>query len=164
MLEFADIDIEPDAAQVTAFERVYECLLVDNLAARDIDEHAAVLHRGKTVLIEQTGRLGRPLAADDDEIALRQKSIEVVSAAELTEPRRQFTRLGVKAGAENAHAEGGAEPAHIAPNAAGADDADGLAFHQQRPVGAVVEATRPAIDGRVMQTLREEQDCGYRVF
>src|SRR5215472_9505977 len=111
MLEFADIDIEPDAAQVTAFERVHERVLVDDLAASDIDEHASGLHGGKTVLIEQTGRLGRPLAANDDEIALWQKSIEVVSTAELTEPRRQFTRLGVKAGAENAHAQRGAEPA-----------------------------------------------------
>src|SRR5215471_17394664 len=116
MLEFADIDVEPDAAQVIALERAGERLLVDNLAARDIDEHASGLHRGKTVIVKQTRRLRRPLAANDYEIALRQKSIEVASAAELTEPRRQFARLGVEAGAENAHAEGGAEPAHIAPD------------------------------------------------
>ena len=100
MLEFADIDIERNSAQVIALERIGKSFLVNDRAARYIDEHTSGLHCGKTVVIEQTGRLGRPLAANDDEIALRQKSIEVVSAAELTEPRRQFTRLGVKAGAE----------------------------------------------------------------
>src|SRR5215471_7033709 len=160
MLEFADIDIEPDAAQVTAFERVHERVLVDDLAARDIDEHTSGLHCGKTVVIEQTGRLGRPLAADDDEIALRQKSIEIVSAAELTEPGRQFARLGVKASADDAHPERSAEPADIPPDAAGADDADGLALHQQRPIGAVIEGAGAAIDNSTMQTPGEKQNTG----
>src|SRR6202040_4126893 len=71
-LEFADIDIERRAAQVIALQRVEKGILVDDLATGDVDQHAAVLHRGKTGMVEQAHRLRRPLAADHDKIAVRQ--------------------------------------------------------------------------------------------
>src|ERR1700693_3435221 len=89
VLEFADINIERGAAQMIAPERLGEGLLVDDLAPRDIDEHAPRLHRGKAVLVEETGCLRRPLAADHHEIALRQESIDIRGAAEFAESRWQ---------------------------------------------------------------------------
>ena len=41
MLEFADIDVEHDAAQTIALQRVGERVFVDDLTARDIDQHAS---------------------------------------------------------------------------------------------------------------------------
>src|ERR1700692_835818 len=85
VLEFADIDIEGRTAQMIALERIDEGLLVDDLAPGDVDEHAPRLHRGKTVLVEETGCLPRPLTADHHEIALGQEPIEIPGAAELAE-------------------------------------------------------------------------------
>ncbi len=69
VLELADIDVEGGAAQVVAGQRVGQGLFIDDLAAGDIDQHGPRLHGGKALRVEQAGRLGRPLAADGDEIA-----------------------------------------------------------------------------------------------
>src|SRR5260221_7772244 len=109
-----------------ALERVGEGLLVDDLTPGDVDEHAPRLHRGKAVLVEETGRLRRPLAADHHEIALRQEPIEITGAAKLAESRRQGPdRVRVAAGAEHPHTEGGAESADIKADSASAHDARG---------------------------------------
>src|ERR1700674_3987063 len=93
-----------------ALERVGEGLLVDDLAPGDVDEHAPRLHRGKAVLVEEAGCLRCPLAADHDEIAVRQEPIEILGAAKLAESCWQGLDWGrVAAGAEDPHAEGGAE-------------------------------------------------------
>jgi len=129
LLEFADIDIERNAAQAIALQRVGERILVDDLAAGDVDEHTARLHCGKAGFVEEPGRLRRPLATDHHDIAFRQKPIEIAGAAELAEPRRQrFARVRLAAGADDPHAERGAEPADLEPDPAGADDTRGLAF------------------------------------
>ena len=129
MLEFADINIERCAAQMIALERVGEGLLVDDLTPGDVDEHAPRLHRCKAVLIEETGRLRCPLAADHHEIALRQEPIEIPGAAKLAESRWQGpVWVRVAAGADDPHAEGGAEFTDIEPDSAGAHDARSLTF------------------------------------
>src|SRR6516164_7968352 len=97
-----------------ALERVGEGLLVHDLTSGDVDEHAPRLHRCKAVLVEQAGRLWRPLAADHHEIALRQEPIEIGGAAKLAESGRQGpVWLRLAAGADDAHTEGGAEFADI---------------------------------------------------
>src|ERR1700744_527584 len=112
-------------------ERVAQRLLVDDLAARDVDEHGARLHQRKAVLVEETGRLRRPMAADHHEIALRQEPVELRRATYLAESRwRGRIRLRVAAGPDHPHAQRSAEPADIEPDAAGADDARRLAFHE----------------------------------
>src|SRR3954453_17492807 len=90
MLELADIDIERDAAQAALIERLGERVLVDDLAARDIDQDAALFHQGETVLVEEPGRLRRPLAADRDDIGIRQKAVEIGGAAHFAEALRQW--------------------------------------------------------------------------
>jgi hypothetical protein len=129
VLEFTDIDIERSASYVIAAKRVDEGFLVDDLAPRDVDEHAPRLHRGKAVYVKETGRLRRPLAADHNKIAFRQEPIEILRAAELAEPRRQGQAwLRVAAGTKDPHTERGAESTDIAPDSAGAHDACSLAF------------------------------------
>ena len=124
MLEFADINIKRCAAQMIALKRVGEGLLVDDLTPGDVDEHAPRLHRSKAVLDEETGRLRCPLAAYHHEIALRQEPIEIPGAAKLAESRWQApVRVRLTAGADDPHAEGGAELADIEPDSAGAHDA-----------------------------------------
>src|SRR3954466_7349619 len=88
-LEFADIDIQHRAAQMIALERAEKSLFVDNLAPRDIDQHAAALHRREAVLAEQAGRFRGPLTAYCDEIALRQKPVESLRPADFAEALQQ---------------------------------------------------------------------------
>ena len=129
VLEFTDIDIERRAAQTIALEGVGEGFLVDDLAPGDVDEHGPRLHRGKAVLVEEMGRLRRPLAADHHEIALRQEPIEITGAAKLAESRWQGpVWVQVAAGADDPHAERGAESTNIEPDPAGAHDTRNLAF------------------------------------
>src|SRR5262249_18328680 len=87
-LEFADIDVERSASKMTALQRVKERILIDDLAPGDVDQHAAYLHRGKAVLVEQTSRLWRPLTADHHEIAMGQKVVEIGCAAKPTKSWR----------------------------------------------------------------------------
>src|SRR6516162_4247267 len=148
-----------------ALERVGEGLLVNDLTPGDVDEHAPRLHRSKAVLVEETGRLRCPLAADHHEIALRQEPIEIPGAAKLAESRWQgpvWVRMA--AGADDPHAEGGAEFTDIEPDSAGAHDARSLAFHEKRSIGAMVEHGRAAIDCGAVQALGKVQDTGQRVF
>src|SRR6516164_7005298 len=86
VLEFADIDVECGTAQVTAFESVGQGILIDNFAARNIDQHAARLHPAKALVVEQTVGLLGPLAANYDKIARRQVAVEIVGPTELTKP------------------------------------------------------------------------------
>src|SRR6516162_8444932 len=129
MLEFADINIERCAAQMIALERVGKSLLVDDLTPGNVDEHAPRLHRCKAILVEEPGSLRCPLAADHHEIALRQEPIEILRPTKLAESRWQGPAwVRVAAGADDPHAEGGAEFADIEPDSAGAHDARGLTF------------------------------------
>src|ERR1700736_1327057 len=150
---------------MTAFERVGEVVLVDDLAAGDIDEHTPRLHCSKPVFVEETMGLGRPLAADHDEIAVRQIAMESSRATNLTEPcRHGLARLRATPGADDAHAECRAEAADIAADAAGADNAGGLTLDQQRAIGAMIEDAFGAVDGGAMQALRKMQNTRHRVL
>src|SRR3979411_3010350 len=90
MLELADINIERDAAQTALIERLGERILVDDLAARDIDQDAALFHQRETVLVEEARRLRRPLAADRGDICIGEEAVEIRGAAELAEALRQW--------------------------------------------------------------------------
>src|SRR3984893_18940237 len=100
-----------------ALERIGQCLFVDDLAPGDVDEHRPRLHRRKAVLVEETGRLRRPLTADHHEIAIRQEPIEIPGAAKLAESRWQGPAwVQVAAGADDPPAVRGAGVTHLAPD------------------------------------------------
>src|ERR1700730_12933032 len=114
-----------------ALERVGEGFLVDDLTPGDVDEHAPHLHRCKAVLVEETGRLRCPLAADHHEIALRQEPIEIPGAAELAESRWQgpvWVRVAAGGDHPPAGGEGAAAFTDIESDRAGAHDTRNLAF------------------------------------
>src|ERR1700756_4094821 len=112
-----------------ALERIDEGLLVDDLTAGDIDEHAPTLHGCKAILVEEAGRLRCPMAADHNKIALRQEPIEIPRPAKLAESYWQrLVPVSVTARADDPHAEGGAEFTDIEPDSACAHDARSLAF------------------------------------
>src|SRR5579875_1671408 len=161
MLELADIDIEHGTAQLLAREGLGQRLLVDDLAARDIDQHASGLHQGEPPGIEQPVGFGRPLAADHDKIALPQEPVEVGGSADFGETRRQrFAGAWRPTGADNAHAEAGAQPSDIPPDAAGADHTATLAVELHRPVAAVVENPGLAVLGDTVEGFGEIKDAG----
>src|SRR5262249_23594886 len=94
-----------------------------------VDDTAPRRHRSKAVLVEETGRLRCPLTADHHEIALRQEPIEIPGAAKLAESRWQEpVWVRVAAGADDPHAEGGAEVTGIQPHSARAHGARSLTF------------------------------------
>src|ERR1700730_8612369 len=163
--EFADIDIERSAAQMIALHRVEKGVLVHDLASGDVDEHATLLHRGKPVLVEEPGGLGRPLAADHDEIAVRQKPVECLRPADLAKALRQRRApLWLPAGANDPHAERGAQPADFAPDPAGADHAGGFALYEERPIRPMIERAGFAIDRRAVEPHREMQNASDCIF
>src|SRR6266404_7657558 len=91
---------------MTAFQSVGEVVLVDDLAAGDIDEDAPRFHRGEAFPVEEPMGLRRPLAANRDEIAVWQVSIEISRATDLAEPRGQGLALpGATPGADDPHPE-----------------------------------------------------------
>src|SRR5262245_57133099 len=77
MLELTNIDVEGSAAQMFAGERVRERLFVDDLATRDVDQHAPGLHGSEASGIEQAVRLRGPLASDHHELAFREIGVEI---------------------------------------------------------------------------------------
>ena len=165
MFELADIDVEHGAAQVVAGQRVSQGVLVDDLAPSNVDEDAVWLHRGKTVFVEQAVRFRRPLATDGNDIAVRQETIKVVGAGDFGEPRGQgLIRDRVAAGANDPHAEGGAEAADLYADPAGADDAGGLAVQHKRPIHPRTKCARVPINGGTVEALGKVQDTSHRVF
>src|SRR5215212_7834401 len=144
---------------MVAFERAEERVLIDDLAPRDVDQHAAALHRREAVLVEQASRLRGPLTANCDEIALRQKPVESLRPADFAEALRQGrTGLRLTAGADNTHAERGAEPADFGSDPAGPNNAHSLALYEKRLIGAMVERTGFAVNCRPVEAHREVQN------
>ena len=66
--------------------------------------------------------------------------------------------------AEDPHTQGGTKSSDLAPDPARPDNARGFPFQEKRPIGAVIEcADRPVHRGAV-QTFREVQNAGHRIF
>src|SRR5215471_16399505 len=145
MLEFADINIKRCAAQMIALERVGEGLLVDDLTPRDVDEHAPRLHRCKAVLVEETGRLRCPLAADHHEIALGQEPIEIPGAGKRAESRWQGpVWVRVAAGADAGKAARASAGRGKSRRARRPPRGVGVSLHQARPRTGIQAARRCA--------------------
>src|ERR1051325_3788807 len=106
MFELADIHVERGTAQMTALQRIGESVFVDDLASRDVDEYAALLHRGETIVVEQARGFRCPLTADHDDIAARKEPVEIFGTADLGETGRQhLVRPLMAARADHTHAK-----------------------------------------------------------
>jgi hypothetical protein len=92
-------------------------------------------------------------------------TIKVGGAGDFGEPRGQgLIRDRVVAGANDPHAEGGAEAADLYADPAGADDAGGLAVQHKRPIHPRTKCARVPIDGGTVEALGKVQDTSHRVF
>src|SRR5262249_12237718 len=91
--------------------------------------------------------------------------IEIPGAAKLAESRWQGpVWVRVAAGADDPHAEGGAEVTDIAPDSAGGPGARSLTFQYKRSVCAVVEPPPPPTGRGAVEALGKVQNTGRRVF
>jgi hypothetical protein len=164
VLELPAIHIQHRAAQVAPVERIRQSVLIEDLPAGDIDHHAARLHPGKPAGIEQTVGLRRPLAADRHHVAVRQVFVELRRAAKCCETLRlPPVRRSRAAGADDPHAQRGAQPPNLLADAVGTNDADGLPLQQQRPVVRRTERPRQTIRGCPGQALGDVHDPSHRI-
>ena len=115
-------DVERGAGDAFCLERCGERRLVDQIAARQIDEIGRLLHRREGRSVHQVfGRLVGDGEADD-EIGARQE----IGQRDLRQPRGDDFFIGI--GDQHRHAEGEREVGEIFADHAIADDADGCAF------------------------------------
>src|SRR5262245_20774604 len=163
VLELALVDVEADAAQLARCERIDQRRFIDDLAARDVDQHRSRAHRLERRAADPTGRLRRPLAADGHELALARPHMKTLRALETAESRRQsFPRRDVAPGADHAHPGAGAQAADRLADPTGADDAHGLAFHEHRPIAGVLETLPLSIAVSAVQAAGEVRELWGR--
>ena len=65
-------DVERRACEVPALERLRERVLVDDAAARGVDESRALLHQAQLALPDQSLGLGCERQMDRDEVGLHE--------------------------------------------------------------------------------------------
>jgi len=115
--------IKRGAAQVTVLKRGVKRILIDDRRPRDIDQQRPRLHQGKPAGIDQSCRLRRKRASDQDGVAQRQHAIEV------GQRENGFGRRGIghraAVGSKDAAFKSRRAFGHLAPDPAVADDADG---------------------------------------
>ena len=99
-------DVERGAADVSAFERASQCLLVDDLATGGVDQDRGRLHRVQLGLADQAFGVASQRHVEADEVGLSQRAVEVVVAADL----------------DDAHVEPARALGDGCADAAGADD------------------------------------------
>ena len=80
MLELAHIDIEGHPPQRSRRESRDQCLLVNDLTPRDVDQDHARLHDGKGLPTDQSGRLRCPLTTDRHGVALLEERLQMFRA------------------------------------------------------------------------------------
>lgn len=132
-------------------------ILVDNAAARGIDQHGAGFHLRQPFRIDHApGRRGeRHVQADD--VGLGKQRLEFA-------PRRQLPRRIVvtekRVAGDGRHAEGGGPARHLARNRSKADQADGLAgnFPADQPL-ARPGAGGNGIGGAIGAAQEHERHC-----
>src|SRR5229473_2513986 len=95
VIELANVDVQPYAAQFARAQRDDQRFLIDDFAARHVDQDGARSHRRKRFAADQVGRLRRPLATDRYTIALRQHRMKPIGSASpgFTRRRVPITRI-----------------------------------------------------------------------
>ena len=68
-------DVEPRAGDASLAQRLDERVLVDDRAARNVDEEGGRLHQPQPARVEQTARLVRQRAGDDDDVGVREQRL-----------------------------------------------------------------------------------------
>src|SRR5215472_6950279 len=134
-------DIDRGAAEPVLGQRGIKRVLVDDLAARDVDEERAGLHQRQPPRVEQICRFRPQRGADRDRVAARQHLVERGERVDALDLGIRRTRAAV--GGDNAAAERRGAARYLAPDAAIADDAERRAAHLAMRDAALHPARRP---------------------
>ena len=138
-------------------------MLVDHLAAGDIDQRGTLGQRGKGLPSDESLGLWGPLTANRHELSRLQQAVKLIRTADLIEAGWKFTSRRA-ASPHDPHAQPGAQPPDILSDTAGSNDTDRLAGHLNRPVGKSIEFAGSCIDRCLIQPTREVEERGDNVF
>ena len=69
-------DVETCAGDASLAQRLDERVLIDDRAARDVDEEGGRLHQPQPARVEQAARLVGQRAGDDDDVGVREQRLE----------------------------------------------------------------------------------------
>ena len=117
-------DVERGAGDLAALERLDERVLVDQLAAGDVDDPDAVLHPRELLAPDEAARLRRERRVEGDEVRVGDEVVERLGALdpELAEALGRDVRV---VGA-HAHLEPARAPGDLLADPAEADQPEGL--------------------------------------
>src|SRR5712691_10917283 len=115
-------DIERRAADCAVAQRGIDRILVDHLAARDVDEERCRLHQREAACIDQPGGLGAERGAQRHGVAFGQHAVELGQREDALDAGLRLARAAVRG--EDAHAKRRRTPRHLPPDPAIADDTE----------------------------------------
>ena len=140
-------DVERGAAEPALLQRLHKRRLVDDVAARDVDEDRGRLEQGEPAGVDQVVGLGRVRRREDEDVGLGEQLVELPGRLDAVD-----AELGCRPPLERPHradhacVERGREPSDLAADLAEADDADDLAAHFL--VGVALPAVLALLAGR----------------
>ena len=117
-------NVERRSCHLAAVQGLGERRLVDQAAARAIDDANAASCLAKALGVEQVPRLRCEWRVKSDEIGVLEQLSKVIDQLHLKRPRACCGEVRVEG--QDAHAEGNRAPAQLAADAAHADDAERL--------------------------------------
>src|SRR5712691_4450167 len=115
-------DIERRAADGPVAQRGIDRILVDHLAACDVDEERGRLHQRKAAGVDQPGGLGPERGAQRHGVAFGQHPVELGQREDSFDNGLGGTRAAVRG--QNANAKRRRAPRHLLPDAAIADNTE----------------------------------------
>ena len=145
-------DIEAGCPDPASLHGLDQGRLVDDRAARGVDQHGIGAHQGEAARVDDAPGLVVEAEMKRDNVGFREQRIEGLDRGAL-----QVCRHAAPVPGDDVHADPGAEAHHLAADAAGADHAQGLArelYAVQRAPGA---AAQRAIHPRGLAAAIEHQ-------
>ncbi len=136
-LRFGRIDVEPGPGELAGFQRLGQRLVIDDAAARGVDEIAARLHRSDRPGVDQVGRLRPAGNVQRDKIGLAQQVCQLGA-----EFGTEFLGDGRVCGAAGVIGDLHAEAVMRAPGGGDADAAETDAAQHLAPERAADEMCR----------------------
>ena len=122
---FLLVNVQRRAADLAALQRLEQRGLIDQAAARAVDDAHALLALGQRRRVENLVRLGRQRHVHGDEIGARQEVGQIVRQLHLQAARAALHEIGIVG--DDVHPERNRAPRDFAADAAHADDAQRLA-------------------------------------
>ena len=151
------VDVDGQAAEPAALERADHGLGVDHRAAAGVDEDGATRHARQALGVDQVVGVGVQRALQQQHAAARQQLVQ-----------RHVGRrhLGVREGIVRQHlaAQALEDPQHAAPDAPGADHADGLAVQVEAEQSVELEIALAHPGRRAVRLAHQGQQQRQRVF